>query len=114
MTFAKAGTLLGALIMAAALAYAFTVGDFWGDGRVLMAVPWGQVSLIDVYVGFALFCGWVAFRERRVSVSAAWIVLVLVLGNMLACLYAFLALVRSRGDWTSFWMGARGASRQEG
>ena len=28
-------------------------------------------------------------------------------GNMLACLYAFLALVRSRGDWRRFWLGAK-------
>jgi hypothetical protein len=93
--------------MLAALTYGFTTGDFWGDGRVLMSVAWGRVSLLDVYVGFGLFCGWVAFRERSRLAAAAWILLVLTLGNMVTCLYAFLALARSRGDWSRFWLGAR-------
>jgi Protein of unknown function (DUF1475) len=111
MALAKSLTLLGAFVMLAALTYGFALGDFWGDGRVLVSVPWGRVSLLDVYVGFGLFCGWIAFRERSWAHAAAWILIVLTLGNLLACLYAFRALAGSQGNWARFWMGARAEDR---
>jgi hypothetical protein len=110
MTFAKIATLAGVLVMITTLTYGFAAGDFWGDGRVLMSVAWGQVTMVDIYVGFVLFCGWVAFREPSRWRAAVWIVLVLTLGNFLTCVYTFAALVQSRGNWTTFWMGARAAS----
>ena len=36
------------LVMGAALAYGFIVGDFWEDGGELVDNPWGIVSLFDV------------------------------------------------------------------
>ena len=47
------------LVMLAGLIYGFAWGDFWEDGGELMDNPWGIVSLVDVYVGFFLFLGWV-------------------------------------------------------
>ena len=99
--------MCGFLSMAGALVYGFAAGDFWGEGRVLMAMPWGLVSLIDVYVGFALFLGWVAYREASAARTALWVLLVLTLGNVITSGYVLLALARSRGDWRRFWMGAR-------
>jgi hypothetical protein len=101
--------VLGFVAMAGALVYGFTVGDFWSEGRVLTAMPWGVVSLIDVYVGFALFLGWVAYREASVARTAVWVLLVLTLGNVITSGYVLLALARSHGDWRHFWMGARAA-----
>lgn len=96
----------GFVAMAAAIAHGFTAGDFFAEGRELASMPWGIVSLVDLYVGFALFAGWIAFREASAVRAALWIVLVLVLGNLTASLYVVVALVRSRGDWTRFWLGA--------
>jgi hypothetical protein len=70
-------------------------------------MPWGQVSLVDVYVGFMLFSGWVVYREKSVLRSAVWIVAIIVLGNFTASLYALIALYRSQGDWHRFWLGNR-------
>ena len=105
MRWANALAATGFAVMAGALIYGFTVGDFWGEGSVLTRMPWGIVSLLDVYVGFALFCGWIVFRERSLPRAAIWVVLVLTLGNLVASGYALLALARSRGNWEAFWMG---------
>ena len=107
MTVAKIVAALGALAMAAVLIYGFSVGDFGGEGQVLLSMPWGIVSLIDVYVGFILFSGWIVYREKSLLRSAIWVIAVMVLGNLTASLYALIALITSRGDWKRFWMGRR-------
>lgn len=101
---------LGAAVMAAALLYGFTQGDGWSEVGALVAYPWFNVSLVDVYVGFALFGGWVVYRERSPFRAGVWIVLILVLGNLVSCAYALLALARSGGDWRVFWLGRRAAA----
>jgi len=98
---------VGGAIMALTLSFGFTRGDFLAEGRALWALPWGKVSLIDVYIGFALFCGWVWFREPVRWRAAVWTVLVLTLGNLMACLYVLFALILCRGDWARFWLGGR-------
>lgn len=98
-------TGLGAAAMAAVLIYAFTVGDFASEGSRLLSMPWGIVSLVDLYVGFTLFSGWIIYREASPAKTAAWIVAVMVLGFFAASLYALLALRSSSGDWRRFWLG---------
>jgi hypothetical protein len=93
--------------MAGALIYGFTVGDFGGEGRVLLSMPWGIVSLVDVYVGFILFSCWIVYRERSLVRSIVWVALMMVLGNFTASLYTLIALQTSGGDWKRFWMGRR-------
>jgi hypothetical protein len=90
------------------LIYGFTAGDFSGEGSTLLRMPWGQVSLVDVYVGFMLFSGWVVYREKSVLRSILWILAIVILGNFTASLYALVALYRSGGDWKRFWLGRRG------
>mgnify|MGYP001596480026 CR=1 FL=1 len=96
---------LGAAAMAAVLIYGFTVGDFAGEGSRLLSMPWGIVSLVDLYVGFTLFSGWIVYREASVPRTIVWIVAVMVLGFFAASVYAFLALQSSGGDWRRFWLG---------
>ncbi len=107
MRLAKLIALLGLLAMAAVLVYGFTVGDFGSEGNQLLAIPWGIVSLVDLYVGFVLFSGWIIFRERSPIRAAGWVAMMMVLGFFAACLYTLLALCSSQGDWKQFWMGHR-------
>ena len=107
MKMAKVVALLGVLVMASILVYGFTVGDFGGEGQVLLSMPWGIVSLVDVYIGFILFSGWIVYREKSLVRSAVWIVLVMILGNFTASLYTLIALLTSGGDWKRFWMGRK-------
>jgi hypothetical protein len=107
MKVAKIVALLGALAMAAALIYGFSAGDFGGEGQVLLGMPWGIVSLVDLYVGFVLFSCWIVYREKSLVRSLIWVVLMMVLGSLTASVYALIALFTSRGDWERFWLGNR-------
>lgn len=107
MRLAKTIALLGVLAMTGALTYGFAVGDFAGEGRQLLSMPWGIVSLVDLYVGFSLFSAWIVFRERSWPRSLVWVILIMVLGFFTASLYTFLALRASGGEWKRFWLGRR-------
>jgi hypothetical protein len=107
MKYAKILSFLGILAMTAVLVYGFTVGDFGRDGAALLQNPWGIVSMVDLYTGFALFSGWIIYREKSFLRSLIWVILMMVLGFFTASLYTFVALNTSDGDWKNFWMGQR-------
>ena len=107
MKLAKLIALLGVLAMGGVLIYAFVAGDFAAEGRELLSLPWGVVSLVDLYVGFILFSGWIVYREKSLSRSIPWVFFVMVLGFFTASLYTLVALQTSGGDWKRFWMGHR-------
>ncbi|NLE77563.1 MAG: DUF1475 family protein [Chloroflexi bacterium] len=111
MKAAKVLASVGFLTMSAALAHGFLVADFPAAGRVLLSLPWGVISLIDVYIMFALFSGWVIFREASLWGAVGWSALILVFGALTASLYLFPATVGSRGDWQRFWFGRRVVGR---
>lgn len=101
---------IGLVAMGAVLVYGFIAGDFFDEGGALVSMPWGIVSLVDLYVGFALFSGWIAYRESSRGKALIWIFLVMLLGFFAASLYTLLALRGSGGSWAHFWMGARAGS----
>jgi hypothetical protein len=105
MRIAKGIVLLGLLAMTGVLIYGFGAGDFAGEGGQLLSMPWGIVSLVDLYVGFVLFSGWIVYREKSVARSVVWVALMMVLGFWTASLYTLLALQASGGDWQRFWLG---------
>ncbi len=107
MKIAKVIALLGLLAMTGILIFGFTVGNFSAEGARLLSMPWGIVSLVDLYVGFSLFSCWIIFREKAWLPSIIWVVLMMVLGFWTGALYTFLALHGSDGDWTRFWYGRR-------
>lgn len=105
MKTAKTISILGVLAMTAVLIYGFTIGDFGGEGSQLLSMPWGIVSLVDLYVGFTLFSLWIVYREENIIAAVLWVIAMMVLGFFTGALYAFLALQKSDGDWQKFWMG---------
>lgn len=107
MQLAKLISLLGALAMAAAIVYGLVAGNFGAEGAQLLQMPWGIVTLVDVYVGFVLFALWIAYRETSLPAKVAWIVALMLLGNLMAAIYVLLALNASRGDWHRFFLGRR-------
>jgi hypothetical protein len=105
MKIAKIISLLGIFAMTAVLIYGFTIGDFAGEGSQLAAMPWGIVSLVDLYTGFALFSMWIIYREKSLPVAILWTVAMLTLGFFAGSLYTFIALQTSGEDWRKFWLG---------
>jgi hypothetical protein len=102
--------LLCLLAMTGILIFAFTVGDFSAEGSKLLSMPWGVVSLVDLYAGFCLFSCWIVFREGAWLPSLVWVILMMVLGFWAGALYTFLALRSSGGDWNRFWYGKRASA----
>ncbi len=96
---------IGFFVMAIGIAYAFVWGDFFDELEAMRSLPWFHLSMLDLYVGFLLFAGWILYRGKRLAHALIWIALLLSLGNLLACLYGVVALIRSRGNWQKFWMG---------
>jgi len=98
---------LGVLAMTGVLVYGFSVGNFLSEGAVLTSMPWGIVSLVDLYTGFVLFSGWIVFRERSLPVALLWVAAMMTLGFLAGSAYALLAARGSGGDWRRFWLGKR-------
>jgi len=94
------------IIMFAAIVVAMTTGDFSGEGSWILDNPWGRMSLIDIYVGVALFAGWVLLREGSPWVAVLWLPAFVILGNAGTALYAAIAAFRT-DDIRSFLLGAR-------
>ncbi len=105
MKIAKIVSFLGILAMTAVLINGFTAGDFFGEGGQLASMPWGIVSLVDLYTGFILFSMWIIYREKSLPAAILWTIAMLVLGFFAGSLYVFLALQSSRDDWRKFWLG---------
>ena len=105
MRLAKLISFMGILAMTTVLIYGFTIGDFFAEGSQLASMPWGIVSLVDLYAGFTLFSMWIIYREGSLPVAIAWTVAMMTLGFFAGSLYAFIALQKSGDDWRKFWLG---------
>lgn len=105
MKIAKIISILGILAMTAVLIRGFTIGDFSGEGSQLLSMPWGIVSLVDLYTGFTLFSVWIIYREKSLPVAILWTIAMLTLGFFAGSLYAFIALQTCGNDWRKFWLG---------
>ena len=107
MKVTKAFAILGIVAMSAALFYGFTAGDFFEDGSIILANPWGIVSLVDLYTGFTLFSLWVVYRERYWFVSVIWVIATMTLGFFAASVYILYAVISSKNDVLTFFLGSR-------
>lgn len=105
MKLAKLISILGVLAMTIVLVNGFTRGDFFGEGSQLLTMPWGIVSLVDLYTGFILFSGWIIYREKSLLVAILWTIAMMILGFFAGSLYTFMALQTSGNDWHRFWQG---------
>jgi hypothetical protein len=94
------------VVMFAAIVVAMTTGDFGTEGSWILDNPWGRMSLIDIYVGIALFAGWVFLREGSPWVAVLWLPAFVILGNAGTALYAAIAAFRT-DNIRSFLLGAR-------
>lgn len=82
MTQLRAVTILSFSIMFIAIAAAMLGGGFLTEGRQMLASNWGRLTLIDLYVGLALFSAFVWWRERSHATALVWIAGFAVLGNL--------------------------------
>lgn len=98
-------SFLGLLAMTGILIFAFSTGNFFSEGAKLLAMPWGIVSMVDLYVGFTLFSIWIIYREKSLMAALIWVFFMLTLGFFTGSLYMFMAASTSHNQWKIFWLG---------
>ena len=104
MKTAKILALLGFIVMSVSIITGFIIGDFTGEGSIIISLIWGRISLIDIYIMFFIFAGWIYYREVKFSKFFIWFIFLLVFGAATASLYIYLALNKSNGNWNQFWL----------
>lgn len=66
----------------------------WETPRAVATHPWFIATLFDTYWGFLTFYCWVAYKERSWVAKIAWLVAVLLLGNIAMSVYLLIQLFR--------------------
>lgn len=105
MKAAKIISILGVLAMTSIIIYGFVAGDFAAEGASLLRMPWGIVSMVDLYTGFVLFSCWIVYREKSLPTALVWVFFMLTLGFFTGALYTFIALQTSGGSWKKVFLG---------
>ncbi len=102
MTITKIFSYISALAMAVVI--------FWAQSQVSILespipdLPWGTVSLVDLYTGFIFICFWIFYKEKMFN-AIIWSIFMMVLGNLTTAVYVLYSLNTSKGDMKKFFMG---------
>lgn len=102
MTKVKVVAWLGALIMAGMIVFSLLTGDFFGEGSILLGMVWGQMSMVDLYVGFFLFYLWILRREKDLITKIIWFLLLMTTGSLAIALYILKAAYESKTELEFF------------
>jgi hypothetical protein len=66
----------------------------WDTPRALVTHPWFIATLFDTYWGFITFYCWLAYKERSWIAKVAWLIAILLLGNIAMSAYMLWQLSR--------------------
>lgn len=86
------GVALLGLILWAAFASPELHGGFMDQFAVVTTLPWGKVTLADLYIGFVFFTVIVFLTEKSWIRAAAWAAPIFVLGNVWAAVWLVVRL----------------------
>lgn len=76
--------IVASAALALLIAWAWSLAPFWTSFGAIIKMPWGIVSLADLYLGFACFSLIIAWTERSKTVAIIWIVALFLLGNVVS------------------------------
>ncbi len=71
---------------------------------IIPTLPWGIVSLVDLYSGFILIAIWMIYREKNYT-SVAWVFFLMILGNLTTAVYVIYCINNSENDIKKFFLG---------
>lgn len=90
---------IGVLVaMFAVTGWASSVVALWKMPREVATHPWFIATLFDTYFAFLAFWLWLAWREHTWTARIAWLVGILLLGNIAMAAYMLLLLFRLPAD----------------
>jgi hypothetical protein len=67
-------------------------GSIFDQGGVMLSLPWGAVTMADLYTGFVLFAIVIFLTEKTLLSAILWIFPLFFLGNIWAALWLFIRL----------------------
>lgn len=82
------------LSMLAVTSWASFECALWNTPRAVATHPWFIATLFDTYWGFLTFYCWLAYKERAWMAKIAWLVAILLLGNIAMSIYLLIQLFR--------------------
>ncbi len=90
---------LGVAVMTSLIVGGFSAASFTEEGGALLALTWGRVTLIDIYLAFLFGWLWIAWRERSPARAALWAAATVVTGSL--ALFAYLLGASMRANSTT-------------
>ena len=90
------GVVLIAMLCVTSWASAFVA--LWKMPRAVATHPWFIATLFDTYFAFLTFWAWVAYKEVSNVARGAWLIAILLLGNIAMAIYMLRELYRVPSD----------------
>lgn len=87
-----------------------TIVIIWAQNQIpitessIPELPWGVVSLIDLYSGFIFISIWIVFKEN-LSNALIWTFFMMILGNLTTAIYVLYSYKKAEGDMKKFFLG---------
>jgi hypothetical protein len=81
-------------VLVRAIVIALGVESVFVAGPRIAQDPWTWVTIVDLYLGFLVFGGYLVAREGRVLRALPWLVALLALGNLASAAYVVWAFHR--------------------
>jgi hypothetical protein len=82
------------LAMLAVTSWASNLVALWETPRAVATHPWFIATLFDTYFAFLTFYCWVAYKETSNVARVAWLLAILLLGNIAMATYLLIQLFR--------------------
>lgn len=86
---------ISSLIMTFMIIFSLLTGNFFEQGSILMGLVWGQMSLVDLYVGFFLVYLWIYYKESKLLPKLIWAILLIVTGSLATAVYVLIESYRT-------------------
>ncbi|HET6785947.1 MAG TPA: DUF1475 family protein [Erysipelotrichaceae bacterium] len=86
---------ISSLIMTFMIIFSLLTGNFFEQGSILMGLVWGQMSLVDLYVGFFLVYLWIYYKESKLLPKIIWAILLIVTGSLATAVYVLIESYRT-------------------
>ncbi len=94
----RAFFILVLLSMLAVTSWASMECALWKTPQEVATHPWFIATLLDTYWGFLTFYCWVAYKETSWLARFAWLVGILLLGNIAMAIYMLILLFKVSAD----------------
>jgi hypothetical protein len=89
------GVLVAMLVVTA---WASNIVALWKTPVSVLGHPWFVATLFDTYFAFLTFWLWVAYKQRGWGSRIAWLIAILLLGNIAMAVYMLIQLFRLPPD----------------